>query len=237
MNTVALARRTAARSVLHQQPRLFATFRTDCGLHVEKDLPKPFDKILVANRGEIACRVIRTARALGESVYSLHCFALLLLCFVSKRSETKSDVEWKQSETQRNEAKESVRTVAVFSDADEDAMHVRMADEAIRIGEAPANQSYLRGDVILAAARKVGAQAVHPGYGFLSENADFAEQCQAAGVKFIGPPTQAIVDMGSKSASKRIMEAAGVACVPGYHGDDQSLERLRLEADRIGFPL
>jgi len=154
-----------------------------------------FDKILVANRGEIACRVMRTARRLG------------------------------------------VRTVAVYSDADAGARHVAMADEAYRIGPAPARDSYLRGDAIVEAARRSGARAVHPGYGFLSENADFAEACAAAGLTFIGPPAPAIRAMGSKSAAKRLMERAGVPLVPGYHGEDQAPARLAEEAARIGWPV
>ena len=154
-----------------------------------------FDKILVANRGEIACRVIRTAQRMG------------------------------------------IRTVAVFSDADEGARHVAMADEAYRIGPAPARESYLRADVIVEAAVRSGSQAVHPGYGFLSENAGFAEACAAAGITFIGPPPSAIRAMGSKSAAKRIMEEAGVPLVPGYHGEDQSPDRLLGEAERIGWPV
>ncbi|MBF0333350.1 MAG: acetyl-CoA carboxylase biotin carboxylase subunit, partial [Alphaproteobacteria bacterium] len=154
-----------------------------------------FDKILIANRGEIACRVIRTCRRMG------------------------------------------VRSVAVFSDADASAMHVAMADEAIHIGPAPARESYLRGDVILEAARRAGAQAVHPGYGFLSENAAFARACEAAGVVFIGPPVPAIEAMGSKVESKRLMETAGVPMVPGYHGAEQSAEALCAAARKIGFPV
>ncbi|AJE04711.1 acetyl/propionyl/methylcrotonyl-CoA carboxylase subunit alpha [Geobacter pickeringii] len=154
-----------------------------------------FDTILIANRGEIACRVIRTARRLG------------------------------------------IRTVAVFSDADADALHVTMADEAYRIGPAPARESYLRGEAILEVAARSGAQAIHPGYGFLSENAEFAEACAAAGVAFIGPPTGAIRAMGSKSAAKAIMEKAAVPLVPGYHGENQEPEFLRREAERIGFPV
>ncbi|WP_404384057.1 acetyl/propionyl/methylcrotonyl-CoA carboxylase subunit alpha [Caenispirillum salinarum] len=154
-----------------------------------------FSKILIANRGEIACRVIKTAKRLG------------------------------------------VKTVAVYSEADVEAMHVHMADEAYCIGPAAASESYLRGDKILAVCEASGAEAVHPGYGFLSENAEFAEACKAKGIVFIGPPTNAIISMGSKSESKRIMEAAGVPLVPGYHGADQDLELLRSEAERIGFPV
>ncbi len=154
-----------------------------------------FEKILIANRGEIACRVIRTARRLG------------------------------------------IRTVAVYSEADAEARHVRLADEAVLLGPAPAAESYLAGDKVIAAARRTGAQAIHPGYGFLSENADFAEACTAAGLVFIGPPPAAIRAMGSKAAAKALMGAAGVPVTPGYHGDDQDPARLRQEADAIGYPV
>ncbi|SHI88894.1 3-methylcrotonyl-CoA carboxylase alpha subunit [Roseomonas rosea] len=154
-----------------------------------------FGTILIANRGEIACRVIRTARRLG------------------------------------------IRTVAVYSDADAGALHVAMADEARRLGPAPARESYLRIEAIIEAARASGAEAIHPGYGFLSENAEFAEACAAADLTFIGPPPAAIRAMGSKSAAKALMERAGVPLVPGYHGQDQSAATLRREADRIGYPL
>ena len=154
-----------------------------------------FDKILIANRGEIACRVIRTARRLG------------------------------------------IRTVAVYSEADARAMHVEMADEAVCIGPAPVGESYLRGDVILEVARQTGAQAIHPGYGFLSENAGFAAACAEAGVVFIGPPIEAIRVMGSKAESKRVMSQADVPLVPGYHGEAQDLETLAAEAQRIGYPV
>ncbi|MCK2126185.1 acetyl/propionyl/methylcrotonyl-CoA carboxylase subunit alpha [Thauera aromatica] len=154
-----------------------------------------FDKILIANRGEIACRVIHTARRLG------------------------------------------IRTVAVYSDADAGARHVRLADEALRIGPAPARDSYLAIERILAAAQRSGAQAIHPGYGFLSENADFSEACARAGVIFIGPPAAAIRAMGSKAEAKRRMEAAGVPVTPGYHGDDQSPGGLRAQADALGYPV
>ncbi len=154
-----------------------------------------FKTILIANRGEIAVRVIRTARRLG------------------------------------------IRSIAVFSEADAVALHVREADEAHPIGPAPAAQSYLRGDVIIDVARRAGAQAIHPGYGFLSENADFAEACAAAGMVFIGPPPAAIRAMGSKAESKRLMVAAGVPTVPGYHGEDQGDALLAAEAARIGFPV
>ncbi|SDO30019.1 geranyl-CoA carboxylase alpha subunit [Lutimaribacter pacificus] len=154
-----------------------------------------FDTILVANRGEIACRILHTARAMG------------------------------------------LRTVAVWSDADADAPHVTLADDAVRIGPAPALESYLDTDAILAAARDSGAQAIHPGYGFLSENADFARAVADAGLTFIGPDAHAIEVMGDKAAAKRAMIAAGVPCVPGYQGADQSDATLLTEADRIGFPL
>jgi 3-methylcrotonyl-CoA carboxylase alpha subunit len=154
-----------------------------------------FDKLLIANRGEIACRIIATARRMG------------------------------------------VRTVAVFSDADRAAMHVALADEAVPIGPAPARESYLRIDALVEAARRTGAQAVHPGYGFLSENADFAQACADAGLMFVGPSAATIRLMGSKSAAKALMEGAGVPVVPGYHGDDQSLETLQAAADRIGYPV
>ena len=154
-----------------------------------------FDKILIANRGEIACRIARTARRLG------------------------------------------VRTVAVYSDADAAARHVALADEAYRIGPPAAAKSYLAVDRILAAAAASGARAVHPGYGFLAENADFAEACDAAGLVFIGPPPAAIRAMGRKGAAKAIMERAGVPVVPGYHGDDQDAEALRARAAEIGYPL
>ena len=154
-----------------------------------------FDKILIANRGEIACRVIRTAQRLG------------------------------------------IRTVAVYSEADAGAMHVAMADEAVLIGGAAAAESYLLADRVIAAAKETGAQGIHPGYGFLSENAGFAEDCKAANITFIGPPASAIVSMGSKAESKRLMEAANVPMVPGYHGIDQSEDTLTKEAAKIGFPV
>ena len=154
-----------------------------------------FRKILIANRGEIACRVMRTARRMG------------------------------------------VRTVAVYSEADRHALHVEMADEAYPIGPPPARESYLRIDRIVAAARDSGAEAIHPGYGFLSENAEFAEACAAAGVVFIGPPPAAIRAMGSKSAAKTLMQAAGVPLVPGYHGDAQDPALLAREAGQVGYPV
>jgi len=154
-----------------------------------------FRSLLVANRGEIACRVMRTARRLG------------------------------------------MRTIAVYSEADRDALHVRHADEAWPIGPAPAGESYLSVPRLVAAIRASGAEAVHPGYGFLSENAAFAEAVAAAGAVFVGPPPDAIRAMGSKSGAKALMAAAGVPVVPGYHGDDQSAAVLRDAADRIGYPV
>jgi 3-methylcrotonyl-CoA carboxylase alpha subunit len=154
-----------------------------------------FNKILIANRGEIACRVIRTCRRLG------------------------------------------IRTVAVYSDADADAQHVRLADEAHHIGGARPQDSYLRGEVILDVAVKSGAEAIHPGYGFLSENADFADAVEAAGIVFIGPKAASMRKMGSKAGAKQLMHAAGVPVVPGYTGEDQSPDLLQREADAIGYPL
>jgi 3-methylcrotonyl-CoA carboxylase alpha subunit len=154
-----------------------------------------FDKILIANRGEIACRVARTARRMG------------------------------------------IRTVAVYSDADAGAMHVAACDEARRLGPPPPRESYLKGDAIIALARASGAQAIHPGYGFLSENAEFAAAVAAAGLTFVGPPPRAIRAMGSKAESKQIMGRAGVPLVPGYHGKDQSDALLAREATAIGFPV
>ncbi len=154
-----------------------------------------FTKILIANRGEIACRVINTCRKLG------------------------------------------IRTVAVYSEADAGARHVRMADEAWCVGPAPSRESYLRSDKILEVAKASGAQAVHPGYGFLSENEGFARACAEAGIVFIGPPVEAIRAMGSKSAAKALMDKAGVPLVPGYHGDNQDPAFLNQQADDIGYPV
>src|SRR6188768_4017971 len=154
-----------------------------------------FDCILIANRGEIACRVIRTCRRLG------------------------------------------IATVAVYSEADATAQHVRLADEAWPIGGPRPAESYLRGETILEAARRSGAQAIHPGYGFLSENADFADAVEAAGMVFIGPNAASMRKMGSKAGAKDLMAAAGVPVVPGYTGEDQSPNTLSREAARIGFPL
>jgi 3-methylcrotonyl-CoA carboxylase alpha subunit len=154
-----------------------------------------FESVLIANRGEIACRVIATARRLG------------------------------------------IRTIAVYSEADANSRHVELADEAYPIGPAPARESYLAGARILDVARRAGAQAIHPGYGFLSENAGFAEACAASGVVFIGPPASAIRAMGSKSAAKALMQSSGVPLVPGYHGTDQSFATLKSAADAIGYPV
>jgi 3-methylcrotonyl-CoA carboxylase alpha subunit len=154
-----------------------------------------FDTVLIANRGEIACRVIATCRRLG------------------------------------------IRTVAVYSDADTQSRHVRLADRALRIGPAPSRESYLAIEKILEAARVADAQAIHPGYGFLSENADFAEACQQAGVVFIGPPPGAIRAMGSKAAAKNLMRAAGVPVTAGYEGSNQDPDFLRQRADEIGYPV
>jgi len=151
--------------------------------------------LLIANRGEIACRVIRTARALG------------------------------------------IRTVAVYSDADANALHVRSADEAVHIGPSPVRESYLLGDRIIAAARATGAEAIHPGYGFLSENAGFAQAVMDAGLIWVGPNPSSITAMGLKDAAKTLMQEAGVPTTPGYLGGDQSPDRLRAEADRIGYPV
>ena len=155
----------------------------------------PFFKVLVANRGEIALRIMRTARRLGYGV------------------------------------------VAVYSDADRDALHVREADYAVRIGEALPAQSYLRIDAIIAAAKASGASAVHPGYGFLAENEDFAQACREAGLVFIGPSPEAIRAMGNKAGAKDIMQKAGVPCVPGYQGAEQSDAVMLAEAKKIGFPV
>lgn len=154
-----------------------------------------FKKILIANRGEIACRVAQTARRLG------------------------------------------VRTVAVYSEADAQAAHVGACDEAVPIGGHAAKDSYLQWQRILDAAKATGAQAVHPGYGFLSENEDFARACAAAGLVFIGPPPEAIAAMGSKAAAKALMAEAGVPLVPGYHGDNNDPQFLLGQAEAIGFPV
>jgi 3-methylcrotonyl-CoA carboxylase alpha subunit len=154
-----------------------------------------FTKILIANRGEIACRVAATARRMG------------------------------------------IKTVAVYSEADANAKHVAVCDEAVLIGPPAAKESYLRADKLIEVAKATGAQAIHPGYGFLSENEDFAESCAKAGIAFIGPPASAIRAMGSKSAAKALMEKASVPLVPGYHGDNQDADFLQEQADKIGYPV
>ena len=154
-----------------------------------------FSSLLIANRGEIACRIARTAKAMG------------------------------------------LRVVAVYSEADRDAAHVAIADTAHLIGPAQASQSYLNGDAIIAAAQAAGAEAIHPGYGFLAENADFAEAVLAAGLVWVGPPPSAIRAMGSKAEAKALMAAAGVPLVPGYHEADQDSARLGAAADEIGYPV
>ncbi|MDR5903330.1 acetyl/propionyl/methylcrotonyl-CoA carboxylase subunit alpha [Halomonas icarae] len=156
---------------------------------------KKFDTVLIANRGEIACRVMRTARAMG------------------------------------------LRTVAVYSDADANARHVREADEAVRLGPAAARDSYLKVEAVVEAAKRTGAGAIHPGYGFLSENGPFVDALDKAGITFVGPPASAIAAMGDKSAAKARMHDAGVPLVPGYHGDDQDDALLKAEADKIGYPV
>jgi 3-methylcrotonyl-CoA carboxylase alpha subunit len=154
-----------------------------------------FSKILIANRGEIACRIIKTAREMG------------------------------------------IQTVAVYSDADANALHVRMADQAVHIGPSPAADSYLQMDVLIDAAKSTGAQAIHPGYGFLSENPDFAQKISDNGMVFIGPSPESIRQMGLKDRAKELMEIAGVPVVPGYHGDNQNPAFLATEADKIGYPV
>ena len=153
------------------------------------------NKLLIANRGEIACRVIKTANTQG------------------------------------------IKTVAVYSDADKNALHVQMADEAVYLGPSPSKESYLRGELIIEKAKELGVDAIHPGYGFLSENAEFANLCAKNNIIFVGPPASAIEAMGSKSAAKHIMEKAGVPLVPGYHGDDQSEAVLKGAADDMGYPV
>jgi len=154
-----------------------------------------FASVLIANRGEIACRIIRTARRLG------------------------------------------IRSIAIFSEADRGALHARLADEAHEIGPAAPRESYLAGARIIALAKRVGASCIHPGYGFLSENAEFAESCASAGVAFVGPPPAAIRAMGLKGAAKALMEKAGVPVVPGYHGDEQAPAFLKEQANKIGYPI
>ena len=154
-----------------------------------------FASVLIANRGEIACRIARTAKRLG------------------------------------------LRTIAVYSQADADALHVRACDEAHLIGRPPAAQSYLRIDKLIAVAKQTGAQCIHPGYGFLSESADFADACAATRVAFVGPPPQAIRAMGEKDRAKRLMEKAGIPVVPGYHGRHQDPRFLKEQAGQLGFPV
>ncbi|MBT5724980.1 MAG: 3-methylcrotonyl-CoA carboxylase, partial [Gammaproteobacteria bacterium] len=154
-----------------------------------------FGKILIANRGEIACRVIRTARKLG------------------------------------------IRTVAVYSDADSNALHVQMADEAVHIGGSAPADSYLLMEKIIEAANQTRSEAIHPGYGFLSENALFCQLCETNNIVFIGPPETAIKTMGSKSAAKIVMEKADVPLLPGYHGADQDPTLLKNAANEIGYPV
>ncbi|OVA05413.1 Biotin/lipoyl attachment [Macleaya cordata] len=189
-------------SIIHRKFRLKSLGRNYLLLQLKSFSASPeskekqcIEKILVANRGEIACRIMRTSKRLG------------------------------------------IRTVAVYSDADKDSLHVKSADEAIRIGPPPARLSYLDASAIIQAAIRTGAQAIHPGYGFLSESADFAQRCEAEGITFIGPPASAIRDMGDKSASKRIMGVAGVPLVPGYHGEEQDIDFMKSEADKIGYPV
>ncbi|GBM48944.1 Methylcrotonoyl-CoA carboxylase subunit alpha, mitochondrial [Araneus ventricosus] len=170
-------------------------FRKVCWRYASSTTTIPLRKVLIANRGEISCRIIRSSKKLG------------------------------------------LQTVAVYSEADKNALHVTLADEAYCLGPAASQESYLNQSKVISVAKETGAQAIHPGYGFLSENAEFAELCQQQGVEFIGPPPSAIRDMGIKSTSKYIMDKAGVPIIKGYHGEDQSDERLKSEAIKIGFPV
>lgn len=184
--------------VINSRLNIFKKAKLSTSLFVDSNQSEKIvklDKILIANRGEIACRVIRTAKRLG------------------------------------------IKTVAVYSDADRNSDHVKFADEAIYVGPSPASESYLRSDKIIDACIQTNAQAVHPGYGFLSENLPFCELCSKHNIIFIGPPPNAIKSMGSKSESKEIMINAGVPVTPGYHGNDQSNENLLSEATKIGYPL
>ena len=156
---------------------------------------RPIQRLLIANRGEIACRIIRTAKTMG------------------------------------------IATVAVHSQADAQALHLELAHTAVNLGDNTPEESYLQIEKIIAAAKSTNADAIHPGYGFLAENADFARAVEAAGLIFIGPSASAIEAMGSKSAAKSLMERAGVPLVPGYHGQDQSLERFQQAAESIGYPV
>ena len=154
-----------------------------------------FKKVLIANRGEIACRVISTLKKMG------------------------------------------ITSVAVYSEADRHARHVKLADEAYYIGGSRPDESYLKVDTLIELAQRIGAEAIHPAYGFLSENSDFARACLAAGITFIGPSAESIEKMGAKDAAKTLMEAANVPVVPGYHGKQQGAEHLKNEADKVGYPL
>src|SRR6185312_11918202 len=165
------------------------------GRFARRSALRMFRSVLITNRGEIACRIIRTARALG------------------------------------------LRSIAVYSDADARALHVRMADEAHPIGPAPAAQSYLLGERLIEVAKRAGADCIHPGYGFLSESADFAQTCADAGIVFVGPPPDAIRAMGLKGSAKALMEKAGVPVVPGYHGERQEPVFLKQKAYEIGYPV
>ncbi|KAJ2851618.1 hypothetical protein IWW36_000941 [Coemansia brasiliensis] len=185
---------TAYRNVICRPSQRYSSAAT-AAVAAESERKPLFDKILIANRGEIACRVISTAKRLG------------------------------------------IKTVAVYSEADAQSMHVKLADEAYLIGTAPASDSYLQASRIIDVVNQSGAQAIHPGYGFLSENADFVEQLAKQGITFIGPPESAMRAMGSKSESKRIMQEAGVPVVPGYHGENQDPEFLKQQADKIGYPV
>ncbi|KAJ1873549.1 hypothetical protein LPJ55_002210 [Coemansia sp. RSA 990] len=187
--------RSVYRASVYRANQWYSSAAAAAAAVAENERKPLFDKILIANRGEIACRVISTAKRLG------------------------------------------IKTVAIYSEADAQAMHVKLADEAYLIGTAPASDSYLQADRIINVVNQSGAQAIHPGYGFLSENADFAEQLGKQGITFIGPPEAAMRAMGSKSESKRIMQEAGVPVVPGYHGENQDPEFLKQQADQIGYPV
>ena len=168
---------------------------THDNLYIDQRLPTTYHTILIANRGEIACRIIRTCKQLN------------------------------------------IRTVTVHSDIDANSQHVLMSDISYNIGGNAAADSYLNSERILEVAILSGAQAIHPGYGFLSENAAFASKCAENNIEFIGPPSSAIISMGSKAESKNIMLKAGVPCIPGYHGEQQSTQHLQQQADLVGYPL
>ncbi|KAJ3368399.1 Methylcrotonoyl-CoA carboxylase subunit alpha, mitochondrial [Allomyces arbusculus] len=193
--TAALARASTHTARPTTARRLPAGFLRQLATEAAEMKKPPFDKILIANRGEIAVRVMKTAQRLG------------------------------------------IKCVAVYSEADKNSMHVQMADEAYCIGPAPSSESYLRMDKIVEVAKKTGAQAIHPGYGFLSESAEFATYLEKHGLVFIGPPASAITSMGSKSESKKIMQAAEVPVVPGYHGDNQDPAFLKEQCGKIGYPV